>query len=160
LRFVLAVSVLAVGTTIAAASPGGASSSRPVAIPCKSNVQTGVLPTWARGGFSDPKPRLPHVLGNAHRIVAILFGYPLLSPPSPRRNNKILWVARRTSDGSTLRIRAQRMNGSSPVGAPVLRRVAGGPGPSIVNLPAPGCWRLTLHWSGRSDSLDLSYRRR
>jgi hypothetical protein len=50
------------------------------------------------------------------------------------------------------------MNESSPVGAPVTRKVSGGPGPSIVNLPSPGCWRLTLRWSGRADSLDLSYR--
>jgi hypothetical protein len=33
----------------------------------------------------------------------------------------------------------------------------GGPGPSIVNLPSPGCWKLTLRWSGRVDTLDLEY---
>jgi hypothetical protein len=120
----------------------------------------GVLPMWARGGFSDPNPRIPHVLGRSQRIVAILFGYPLLSPPSARRKNKILWVARRTPNASALRISAQRMSGSSTVGAPVTRKVSGGPGPSIVNLPSPGCWRLTLRWSGRMDTLDLSYRRR
>ena len=38
-----------------------------------------------------------------------------------------------------------------------VRTVAGGPGPSIINLPASGCWRLTLRWSGRADSLDLAY---
>jgi hypothetical protein len=118
----------------------------------------GVLPAWARGGFSDPKQRIPHVLGRSQRIVAILFGYPLLSPPSPRRSNKILWVARRTPSTSPLKIRAQRMSGSSTLGAPVRRKVSGGPGPSIVNLPSPGCWRLSLHWSGRVDSLDLRYR--
>jgi hypothetical protein len=39
----------------------------------------------------------------------------------------------------------------------VSRTVLGGPGPSIINLPASGCWRLTLRWSGRVDSLDLDY---
>lgn len=58
---------------------------------------------------------------------------------------------------SDLRISAQRMKGSHRVGRPVVRVVRGGPGPSYVNLPAPGCWRLTLRWSGRSDQLDLDY---
>jgi hypothetical protein len=42
----------------------------------------------------------------------------------------------------------------------VQRTVAGGPGPSIVDLPAPGCWRLTLRWAGRADQVDLAYARR
>ena len=117
----------------------------------------GALPTWARGAFSDP--RIPHVVGKSRRIVAILFGYPLRSPPRRQRRNKILWVAGRTPDASALRIRAQRMSGYMPIGSAVHRKVSGGPGPSIINLPSPACWRLTLHWSGRSDSLDLSYRR-
>jgi hypothetical protein len=42
----------------------------------------------------------------------------------------------------------------------VVRVVVGGPGPSGINLPSPGCWRLTLQWSGRTDHLDLEYRSR
>ncbi|MDM4780918.1 MULTISPECIES: hypothetical protein [unclassified Micromonospora] len=34
----------------------------------------------------------------------------------------------------------------------------GWPGPSIVDLPAAGCWRLRLDWSGRTDMIDLVYR--
>jgi hypothetical protein len=41
---------------------------------------------------------------------------------------------------------------------PVRRTVAGGPGPSIVDLPAAGCWRLALTWSGHTDTMDLVYR--
>jgi len=100
------------------------------------------------------------VLGRSQRIVGILFGYPLLSPPRAGRNNKILWVAHKTPDASALLIRAQRMNGTSPVGRLVMRNVSGGPGPSIINLPSSGCWRLTLRWSGRIDSLDLRYLQR
>jgi hypothetical protein len=70
--------------------------------------------------------------------------------------NKILWAARR-ANGTALWIRARRMAGSDRVGAPVSRVIAGGPGPSIVNLPAPGCWRLTLRWAGETDTLDLEY---
>ena len=43
------------------------------------------------------------------------------------------------------------------MGKPVSRTVAGGPGPSIIDLPAAGCWRMALTWSGHSDSIDLRY---
>ncbi len=140
---------------LAVAAPATAAGS-----PCDARIDTGVVPVWARAGFSDPKPRIAHVLGARRDIVAILFGYPLLSPPSKLRNNKILWVSRRKlTPLSDLRIRAQRMVGSRAAGQPVVRMIAGGPGPSIVDLPAPGCWRLTLRWSGYTDTLDLAYRR-
>jgi hypothetical protein len=129
--------------------------------PCRPVVNMGVLPEWARDGFSDPKPRMPHVLGSSNRIVAIVFGYPLLSPPGEQRSNKILWVSRRPIQPlSDLRISAQRMQGSQAIGPVVRRTVIGGPGPSIIDLPAPGCWRLALHWSGRAGTLDLRFRAR
>jgi hypothetical protein len=128
---------------------------------CHSAVRHGVLPAWARTGFSDPRPRMPHVLGRSGDIAAIVFGYPLLSPPAESRANKVLWVSRApVKPGSDLRIRAQRMRGAKRVGHPVVRVIRGGPGPSYVNLPARGCWRLSLRWSGRTDELDLDYLRR
>jgi hypothetical protein len=142
---------------VASAAPAAVSRATPTG--CRSDMRTGVLPAWARGGFSDPRPRIPHVVGRGGKIVAILFGYPLVSPPAKRRSNKILWVSRSAWRGQTdLRIRAQRMESDRPVGRPVARTLTGGPGPSIVDLPAPGCWRLTLRWGGRSDRLDLRYR--
>src|SRR2546429_5000640 len=110
--------------------------------PCHSGVRNDVLPAWARGGFSESKPRMPLVLGRSGKIAALVFGYPLLSPPSAKRSNKILWVARKPRQPYTdLRISAQRMAETGYVGKPVARVVKGGPGPSIVDLPAPGCWR-------------------
>lgn len=127
---------------------------------CASGVSSGVLPQWARAGFSGSQPRMPYELGRSGRIAAIVFGYPLLSPPGKTRSNKILWVERHASHTPTaLWIRAQRMSGTRAVGGAVTRVVAHGPGPSIVNLPASGCWRLTVTWSGRSDTLDLRYLR-
>jgi hypothetical protein len=141
-----------------AVAPAGASSSTPA---CHSAVRHGVLPTWARTGFSDPRPRLAHVLGRSGEIAALVFGYPLRSPEAKDRGNKILWVSRRdVKPLSDLRIHAQRMDGRRRVGRPVTRVVVGGPGPSGVNLPAPGCWRVTLRWSGRTDELDLQYAHR
>jgi len=124
---------------------------------CRSVVHHGVLPPWARAGFSDPKPRMRYVLGASGRIAALLFAA-LTSPPAADHNNKILWVSHvATHDGHDLRIQAQRMAGTKPLGAAVSRAVPGGPGPSIINLPSPGCWRLSLHWSRSTDTLDLQY---
>jgi hypothetical protein len=101
------------------------------------------------------------VIGRSDEIAALVFGYPLRSPEAKDRGNKILWVSRRAVKPlSDLRIHAQRMEGRHRVGRPVTRVVVGGPGPSGINLPAPGCWRLTLRWSGRTDELDLRYVRR
>jgi hypothetical protein len=144
--------------TLALANCGGSAPAPSRVSACASQVKTGVLPQWARTGFSDPEPRMPYELGRAGDIAALVWGFPLLSPPPRTHNNKILWVSRVTTQpGSDLRIAAQRMRGTHSLGAPVSRTVMGGPGPSIINLPASGCWRLTLRWSGRVDSLDLDY---
>ena len=125
--------------------------------PCEARIDRGVLPEWARAGFSEPDPAMPHVVGRAGDIAAILFGDPLSAPPAPDRNNKILWVAKRIDGASDLRITAQRMDGSVALGQAVERTVSGGPGPSIIDLPDAGCWRLALAWGAVSDSLDLEY---
>jgi hypothetical protein len=154
-RTAAAVAVIAILALHGAAS--GPAGTAPA--PCRAHVRFGVLPAWARAGFSDPRPKMPHVLGRSGDITAVVFGYPLLSRPAVNRSNKILWVSRtRTRPFSDLRIAAQRMVGRHELGRPVARRIIGGPGPSIVDLPAPGCWRMTLRWSGHRDELDLRYR--
>ena len=144
-------------SAVAAAGAGPAAAAGHAAAPCRMAVDKGVLPVWARSGFSDPAPRLPHVLGRSGAIAALVFGYPLLSPASTTRNNKILWVAHRPPGYGVFTIHAQRMRGMAGIGRPVTRTVAGGPGPSIINFPAPGCWRLSLTWKGGRDTLDLRY---
>jgi hypothetical protein len=84
----------------------------------------------------------------------VLFGNPLSAPPAEDRSNKILWVSRLpVATGDTLRITA-KLDGTSET---TDREVPGGPGPSIIDLPRPGCWRLTLQWSDRTDTMDLTY---
>jgi hypothetical protein len=129
----------------------------PSAEACTPHVIDGALPSWAQAGFSDPESRANYELGRESSIAAILFKYPLLTPPSTSARNKILWVSHVPADGSPLLIEAQRMIGNRQIGAPVRRQVDGGPGPSIVNLPVAGCWRLSLRWSGHRDSLDVTY---
>jgi hypothetical protein len=143
---------------LAVASRVAVASTEPGSTACRAHVPVRLLPIWARAGFSSPKPRMPYVLGQDRQIAAIQFANPLVSPPSKRYNNKILWVSRRPSaPGSDLQIRAQKLVGDTPVGPLVHRTVTGGPGPSIINLPSAGCWQLKLRWSGRSDTLDLRY---
>lgn len=111
-----------------------------------------------RGGFSGSKPRVPYAVGSKGAIGAVIFGWPLKSPPQQGRNNKILWVPRHYSKTvAALWIRLQLMNGNQAIGAPVRRIISTGPGPSIVDVPSAGCWRLTFNWSGRRDTMDLDY---
>jgi len=127
----------------------------------RAGVQRGVLPEWARGGFSEPRPRVAHDIGHHGQIAAILFGDPLTAPARAGRSNKILWVSRaRDEAGTDLRISAHRIRGRRAVGPRVLRVVRGGPGPSIINLPRAGCWRLSLRWGHHADTIDLRYARR
>ncbi|WP_236050185.1 hypothetical protein [Paractinoplanes ovalisporus] len=117
-------------------------------------MRTDALPEWARAGFSWDGSGTKHVYGAKGDIMAILFGYPLTSPPAPDRGNKILWVAREPIErGGDLEIRAA-LAGTTVTAE---RTVAGGPGPSIIDLPRPGCWHLTLTWADGADSLDLTY---
>lgn len=158
----VAIAVLAIvllGHGRRAVSPGAGESRPPSRLvgACHSQVRKGVLPAWARAGFTQPLPRVPYTVGAHDRIAAIPF-VSLDSPPAADHNNKILWVSRVPPyGGHDLKISAQRMSVTRPLGAPVNRTVTGGPGPSIINLPSPGCWRLTLQWSGWTDQLDLEY---
>lgn len=125
--------------------------------PCEPWAAMGVLPEWAREGFSDPEPTAVHAVGRGGEIAAILFGGSLYAPPDDVTANKILWVSKDAVSLGQLVISAQRMEGSTPVGDPVERIVDGGPGPSTIDLPEAGCWRMTLTWADRTDSLDLAY---
>jgi len=150
------------GSTSASPAPNaslGASGSPTEALgPCAPEVRLDVLPEWAREGFNEAEPSALQAVGRSGEILAILFGGTLYSPPSDEVSNKILWVAK---DGTTgpegLVISAQRMDGTDPLGDPVERIVEGGPGPSTIDLPEAGCWRMSLAWAAEMDSLDLEY---
>ncbi|MDG4810317.1 hypothetical protein O7634_26490 [Micromonospora sp. WMMD1120] len=151
--------VLIAGCTTAnsdAATPSSGATASPAG--CATRVETGALPDWADAGFhGDTRP--PHVFGAKGDIVAVLFAHPLRVTRTDGSNNKILWVARATTASSdpaapaTLVITATR-DGTDTT---VTREVAGGPGPSIIDLPEAGCWRLNLRWSGHTDTINLTY---
>jgi hypothetical protein len=113
-----------------------------------------VLPEWARAGFSDPKPVMPYVRSASGNILGILFVDQLTAPPRQTVNNKILWVWRTPSRiGEPVHVVA-RLGGTGPA---VTHGLPTPEGPSIVDLPSPGCWRLAITWPGGSDTVDLQY---
>ena len=128
--------------TTSASSPAAATGSA-----C-APLQTGAPPAWARGGFSgDSYP--PFATSSSGNLVALVFGDPLSAPPASTHNNKILWVDRggaRTMDGTA------RVAGGDGV-----ERLTLDVGPSIVDMPAAGCWHLDLRVGDRHDSIDLRW---
>ncbi|SCF08096.1 hypothetical protein GA0074695_3327 [Micromonospora viridifaciens] len=159
----LGSAVLAVGCAPTApyampASTDGTSAVAPAATGCASRIETGALPDWADAGFSGDT-RVPHVLGAQGEIVAVLFAHPLTWDRKDGVNNKILWVAHPAGPAPDPASPADLMITAALDGTDtrVTREVAGGPGPSIIDLPQAGCWHLALRWSGRTDTMDLVY---
>lgn len=148
----IAVSVavlLVLGVGWVARSPGmGSASPGPSA--CQPLLTTPV-PVWARAGFTGTTYP-PFAYSASGNLVAIVFGDPLTAPPANNHNNKILWVARAGSPGDLV------ITGHLE-GADRTARIDTGasPGPSIVDLPAPGCWHLNLRWGDHTDTIDLRW---
>jgi hypothetical protein len=120
---------------------------------CARRPPVSPLPVWARSGFTPPDTAMPHVMGAAGNIVAILWATPnaLHAPALPNMANKILWVARVSSGPMTIRATLTGSTHTATVDLP------NGPGPSYVDMPAPGCWTLHLSWGGHTDQLSLRY---
>jgi hypothetical protein len=123
---------------------------------CAGQPPVSPLPVWARAGFSPADQAMPHVMGEAGNIVAILWVTrdALHSPPLQGRGNKVLWVSRIPFVAPDPLIIRATLAGSTRTATV---SVPGGPGPSTIDLPAPGCWTLRLSWSGHTDELKLRY---
>ena len=151
------VVVAGAATGIYAATSSSSRSGHPAAraggSACDGNVTTGPLPVWARAGFRPPDQNISYVTGSRGDIVAV-GASGLHFPPLPKGpNNKIIWITRDNTGGGSLIIDAQ-LEGSNQTAT---RSVPGGPGPSIIDLPAAGCWRLTLTWGTHRETLAVRY---
>jgi hypothetical protein len=140
----------------AAAPAGSARAGAVTSDGCAGQLPVSPLPAWARAGFSPPGQAMPHVLGEAGNIVAILWASrdALHSPPLQDRSNKILWVSRIPFTGPDPLVIRATLAGSARTATV---SVPGGPGPSIIDLPTSGCWTFHLSWSGHTDELKLRY---
>ncbi|MHC5904928.1 hypothetical protein ACVNF4_13645 [Streptomyces sp. S6] len=125
---------------------------------CRPMVEQGSLPSWARKEFEQDGPQR-HMVGDKGEIVAVLFGYPYHAPAAKGRENKILWVAKDSEDSAGMGPDRKLIIKASLAGTKevVTRSISGGPGPSLVDMPKPGCWKFSLSWPGHSDSLDVEY---
>ena len=145
------IAAAAVAVSYVALQPHPKSAVPTASSSCSGAVVPIALPAWARSGFSERVPVMPHVLGTNRAIIAILWANPpLYAPPKRRENNKILWVAR---DGSTAPLVIHATLGARD--ATVTRRLT--VGPSIVNMPNAGCWTFRLSWHGHHDTVQLPY---
>lgn len=107
------------------------------------------LPEWASSAFSEPPRQL---VGAEGRIIAVPFGWPLHAPEQVAdRSNKILWLAE--VGGGPLVIDAEEVASGRTTSV----TLPGGPGPSIVDMPAPGCWRFSLTWADQHDEVLVRY---
>jgi hypothetical protein len=147
---VLAVAVVL--GVIWAARPGSTAPVATAPSACQP-LQTGPLPVWARTGFSHPDGN-PFALSADGTMVAVVFANPLMSPPAPDRGNKILWVPEQTPAPSDILTISAALEGSDLT---TIVDTGTAPGPSYVDLPAPGCWHLDLTWGAHSDSIDLRW---
>jgi hypothetical protein len=117
-------------------------------------VSRDALPVWARGGFNGDGSGTPHVISENGDLIAILFDYPPSSSSDPQEGTKILWKSRpQQQPMQPLQIEATLAGTSTPV----MRQIREGAGPSRVQLPAAGCWRLVLSWSGHQDRMTLQF---
>ncbi len=88
--------------------------------------------------------------------AGVVFVPPLRAGDSPQIRNKILWVVSTPRGGEPLTITAQRADAV----VQVLQPADSGPGdiyPTMVNVPVPGCWTLTLSWNGYADSVEMPF---
>jgi hypothetical protein len=93
-------------------------------------------------------------------IMAILWCWApsLFAPPLRSSNNKIHWVSdAQLALSSDLGIRAPRMAGTEPVGAPRSKVVIGGQGVSIIGMPTAVWWQFSFKRAGHTDNLDHDY---
>lgn len=110
-------------------------------------------PVWARAGFSGSSYP-PFAYTASGNMVAIVFANPLVSPPEPGQNNKILWVTKKVPTGANDFFITGHLEGSDQTAT---IHLGASPGPSIVDMPAPGCWRLDLTWGTLKDSINLRW---
>jgi hypothetical protein len=125
--------------------------------PCHYKPSSAQLPTWARDGFRAPYTGWPHVVSPDGDILAVLFAEPPFAPlPPGDSGNKIIWAAKDPLGGG-LTVDAHLVGTPEAVeiGEIFLGR-------SFVNVPKPGCWRLTLHWtlhsSAPAETIDIVYK--
>jgi hypothetical protein len=144
------LAVAAILATVALTQPRGAGDATPPAgSACQPLITGAPPPEWARDGFSgDSFP--PFAYSSSGDVLAYVFGDPLSAPPAADHNNKILWVVR--PGAAPFTAVTARLEGTDRT---ITLQVPAGP--SIVDVPAPGCWQLDLRSGDRHDRIALRW---
>jgi len=121
------------------------------------SILLGSLPDWATSAGVPGPSRF--VMAHEGNLLGVLFGERLVAPPITNGpSNKILWISREPRDGSSLTLSLRTVTADSLV--TLTQPANSSPGeiyPSIVDVPAPGCWGVVAEWAGHRATLELSY---
>jgi hypothetical protein len=149
---------LAVTPPASPSAPGPSVS--PVAGPagCGSIYPAGsTRPAWVQSA-GPGLDGLTWVLSSEQNMVGMLFGAPFRAGSrNDGRSNKILWISREPRNGATLKITGSSDKGDSMSASQAADASPGEIYPSIVDVPAPGCWHLNLAWGSNTATVDLYY---
>ena len=128
--------------------------------PCvPATIHRGPMPAWTAAAWSDSSPgfTVPYALASNGGAGAFFFAPRLRAGHPTNPANKVLWIVRFPRDGHPLTITAylsghpsEHVQSSWPADSE--------PGeiyPSYVDLPKPGCWRLSLAWGPHRASIDV-----
>ena len=126
-------------------------------------IHHGPPPAWTAAAWSDSSPgfRIPYALASNGAAGAFFFARTLRAGHPTNPSNKILWIVRFPRDGNPLTIMARLGTDSSEV-VRASWPADSEPGeiyPSEVDLPKPGCWRLSLAWGPHRATIDIDVKR-
>jgi hypothetical protein len=100
---------------------------------------------------------VPYALTSGDTAGAFFFAPRLRAGNPENPSNKVLWIVRSPRNGHPLTITA-RLNADPSEVVRISRPADSSPGeiyPSDVDLPKPGCWRLSLAWGPHRAHIDV-----
>jgi hypothetical protein len=124
-----------------------------------SPIHGGPPPAWTAAAWSDSSPgfAVPYALASGDAAGAFFFAPKLRAGHPENPSNKVLWIVRSPRNGHPLTITARPSADPSSV-VRISLPADSSPGeiyPSDVDLPKPGCWRLSLAWGSHRAHIDL-----
>jgi hypothetical protein len=122
-------------------------------------IHGGRPPAWTAAAWSDSSPgfTVPYALASGDAAGAFFFAPRLRAGHPENPSNKVLWIVRYPRNGHPLMITARPSTDPSEV-VRISRPADSSPGeiyPSEVDLPRPGCWRLSLAWGSHRAYIDV-----
>jgi hypothetical protein len=157
------VSIVVIGAIAAAGvrsnrdatPPAGPTVTTTAALTCAApSTVTSDAPAWT--AYAHPPLGVPHMLSPDGEAFAVVFGDPLAAPPRASKSNKILWIVHELDVAKPLQITAT-LPGSKQRAVHKSAGSGNGSYPSIIDVPAPGCWRFDLRWNGHHATINLEY---